>query len=1016
MNKKLSEEISFGEWLRQRRRMLDLTQQELADQVGCARITLRRIESGALKPSKELSLILLEKLGIPVTERSKWTLFARGNLQVAPISRDQGNLSNPNIHLATFLFTDIEDSAKLWETARNKMKVALQRHHTILQEAISMNGGTVFQIVGDGFCAAFPTAPYAISAAVTAQRKLDQEPWDLPFPICVRMGIHTGEAEPISNDSPTGGYASNRTLNRVARILDAAHGGQILLSLVTKELVEDSLPENTELGDMGEHYLRNLMRPEHLFQLNIAGLQSEFPPLNTLRPTRHNLPVQLTSFIGREKEQVEILKLISKYRLVTLIGSGGVGKTRLSLKIGEQSLEDYVHGVWLVELAPILDPLLVPRVTATSIGLRDEPRRPVIDMLSDYLGEKKMLIILDNCEHLLDACAELVDTLLKSCPNLKFLATSREALGIMGEAAYRVPSLGLPDLQQALEKFRDYESVRLFEERAQLAQVDFSLTIENTSSVAKICNRLDGIPLAIELAAARVSMLSTEQIAARLQESFNLLTGGSRTGLPQHHTLRAAIDWSYDLLSPTEQTLFQRLSVFVDGWTLEAAESIAADANMKSEDILDLLSQLINKSLVNKEEIIGKTRYRMLETIREYAFKNLSASGEMRTICFRHLIFFAEMIDEAERNFKGPDQASWYNRLDNELDNLRVALTWFEGVENAEVRLRFTAGLWRYWKNRGHTTEGREHLRHVLQDLPPGPTRQTSAYARALTAAGSLAYYEGDLSYSDQSRKEALTIFRNLDDKVGIADCLNGLGNTAISQGNYGSALEYYQESLLIRRDLGDKWGIARLLGNLGLLAYLQMDYIQARSLHFESLTLFRELRDEEGVANELVNLGDVVRHQGELSVAHSYYQESAAISEKLKDQWGLGYALMGTADVALAQSDFSTASLLYRDCLVLFQKGANYVGLPFALESVAALALMKNQPKKAVQILGTADNLRKNTNSPLPLPDHSAYKNNLSLLQRQLDPSIFDLAWTAGRKMSLNQALELALKTVEAM
>src|SRR5688572_6178622 len=432
-----SEGVSFGEWLHQQRRMLDLTQQEFADQVGCARITLRRIESGALKPSKELAQILLEKLGIPENERPQWVHYARG-------------LSD------------------------------------------------------------FPARSVDFSAS----------------------------------------------------------------KLLT------------------------------------------------------NLPASLTSFIGREKEQAEILKLISKYRLVTLVGPGGVGKTRLSLKVGEQALGDYAHGIWVVELAPLLDPLLVPRTTAITVGLRDEPRRPVIDMLSDYLRVKKLLIILDNCEHLLDACAQLADALLKKCLNLKILATSREALGILGEASYRVPSLGLPDMQQVIEKFRDYESVRLFEERAQLAQMDFLLTMENASAVAKICSQLDGIPLAIELAAARVNMFSTEQVAARLQESFNLLTTGNRTALPRHQTLQAAIDWSYNLLSPTEQNLFRRLSVFVNGWTLEAATSICSDAGIRSEDIFDLLTQLINKSLVNIEELQNETRYRILETIRQYANMKLVESNE----------------------------------------------------------------------------------------------------------------------------------------------------------------------------------------------------------------------------------------------------------------------------------------------------------------------------------------------------------------------------------------------------
>ncbi|HEY3475724.1 MAG TPA: tetratricopeptide repeat protein, partial [Anaerolineales bacterium] len=632
--------ISFGEWLRQRRHILDLTQQELADQVGCARITLRRIEAGALRPSRELSIILLQKLGVPQAELETWVRFARG-----------------------------------------------------------LEG----------------------------------------FP---------------------------------AILSDSGPGKRIT-----------------------------------------------------------NLPTLLTSFIGREKEQQEILDLIRKYHLVTLVGLAGVGKTRLSLQATRDVLKMFPDGVWFVDLAPMLDPLLVSRTTALTIGLHEEPQRPVIDVLCDFLSEKNMLLILDGCEHLVDACAHMAEKILQQAPNVRIVATSREALGITGELTYRVHALELPDLKHLppLGLLSKYEAIALFIDRATAVAPTFQIMDSTAPILAQICSRLDGIPLAIELAAAKLGVLSLSQISERLDDRFRLLTGGSRTAAPQHQTLQAAIDWSYDLLSPSEQTLFRRLAVFVNGWTLEAAEFICSGVGIQSEEVLELLTQLISKSLVNREETINKPRYRMLETIRAYALKKLEASGEIKDTCLRHLIFFGQMVDEAERNFKGPHQAIWYSRLDRELDNLRMAMTWFGGVEHGEIRLQFIAGLWRYWKNRGHTSEGRQHLKDILEDLPPGPDRQTFAYARALNAAGSLAYYEGDLVYSERSRRQALAIFQNLNDKAGIANCLNGLGNTAISQGNHDSALQAYQESLAIRRELGDKWGIARLLGNLGLLAYFEMDYPRAR-------------------------------------------------------------------------------------------------------------------------------------------------------------------------------------------
>jgi len=627
--------ISFGYWVRRQRKALDLTQQVLAEQVGCSLAAIKKIESDERRPSKQIAERIADSLGVPAGQREVFLEVARG---LRPVDQlllaHEPTVSTPLPRgIVTFLFTDIEASTKLWESAPEQMRVALQRHHAILQEAIASKGGTVFQIIGDAFCIAFPTAPSAISAAVTAQHALYQEPWDLPFPIRVRMGIHTGETERTSTNSPSGGYASNPTLNRVARILKAGHGGQVLLSHVTKQLIEDSLPANMGLRDMGEHHLKNLTRSEHLHQLNIAGLPSDFPPLNPLASHRHNLPVQLTSFIGREKEILEVIHLLEKTRMVTLIGAGGTGKTRLSIQVANDVLDQYPDGVWLVELAPILDALLIPRTIAIAIGLRDEPQRPVIDMLllCDYLRDKELLLILDNCEHLVEACAQLADWLLHACPQIRILASSREALGMSGERLYLVPSLQLPDLQNPLtvESLSQSEAVRLFTERALAATQNFRLTDENISSVAQICHRLDGMPLAIELAAGKIRALSAQQIAQRLDDRFRLLTGGSRTALPRHQTLQSAIEWSYNLLSPSEQTLFRRLPVFVNGWTLEAAESVCSDedtmtkATLKREDILELLAQLVNKSLVMTEEAHGEIRYHMLETIRQFGSNKL---------------------------------------------------------------------------------------------------------------------------------------------------------------------------------------------------------------------------------------------------------------------------------------------------------------------------------------------------------------------------------------------------------
>jgi predicted ATPase/DNA-binding XRE family transcriptional regulator/Tfp pilus assembly protein PilF len=699
----MQEEISFGQWLRKQRRTLDLTRQAFADQVGCAEVTLRRIEAGSLKPSRQLASILLEKIGISETERPQWISFARG----------------------------------------------------------------------------------------------------------------------------------------------------------------------------------------------LAGFPSQSP--TALNKPKSNLPAQLTTFIGREKEQADVVGLIAKHRLVTLTGPGGVGKTRLSIKVGAQSLSSYPDGVWLVELAPILEPLLVPRTTAIAIGLRDEPQRPVIDMLSDDLREKDMLIILDNCEHLLDACASLVGALLKHCPRLKILATSREALGILGESLYPVPSLELPDFQHLLENFRRYESVRLFEERAQLIRMNFSLTLENTPAVAKICTHLDGIPLAIELAAARVGTFSAEQIAVRLEESFSLLTTGNRTALPRHKTLQATIEWSYDLLSSEEQTLFRRLSVFVNSWTLEAAESICSDVNVKSKVIIALLTQLINKSLVIKDEMEDETRYRMLETIRQFACEKLMESEEDQVSIKAHAEYFLNFVEEVEPQLTGAEQIIWINHLEVEYDNLRAALDWFIRTRHGNSALRLASALGRFWHIRGLFREGREFLKHAIQI---GIDSDKNLQAKALCWDGILAYTQGDYEIAQSTLNHSLAISYVLEDKRGMADALYFIGVINRIQEDHTEAQESFEESLKLRYGLNDMHGVANALINLGSLFQSRGDNARALEMFQESLEIFHELAYKRGIAYSLLNLGNVTYVQKEMKRSREFYKESLALSYELGDRWSAAYALTGLANI----------------------------------------------------------------------------------------------------------------------
>ncbi len=473
----------------------------------------------------------------------------------------------------TFLFTDIEGSTRLWDSQPGAMAPALARHDALLRQSIEAQGGRVFKTVGDAFCAAFEAASGATKAALEAQLALGREDWGTLGGLRVRMALHTGEAELREGDY------FGPPLNRVARLLATAHGGQTVMSQTTYDLVRDQPPAGANLQDLGEHRLKDLERPERVYGLLHPDLLGDFPPLRSLSGLPNNLPQQVTSFVGRERETPEVERLLRASRLLTLTGAGGTGKTRLSLQVAANILEEHPDGAWFVEFAPVSDPDLVPQTVAAALGVREEPGKPITDTLHGYLKDKRLLLVFDNCEHLLDAVARLANAVLRGCPDVRILATSREAMGIGGEQAYRVPSLASPDPKGSYtpESLGQFDAVRLFIDRALLAQSSFAVTNENAPAVAQLCHRLDGIPLAIELAAARVRAMPVEKIAERLDDRFRLLTGGSRTALPRQQTLRAMIDWSYDLLSEKEKTLLRRLSVFAGGWTLEAAEAVCAD-------------------------------------------------------------------------------------------------------------------------------------------------------------------------------------------------------------------------------------------------------------------------------------------------------------------------------------------------------------------------------------------------------------------------------------------------------
>jgi predicted ATPase/class 3 adenylate cyclase len=910
----------------------------------------------------------------------------------------------------TFLFTDIEGSTLLWEAQPEAMQVSLARHDALVRRDIASANGYVFKAVGDAFCAAFALAPDAVAAALMVQIALDEEPWPEETPIKVRMALHTGAAQIRDGDY------FGAALNRVARLLATGHGGQTLLSQTTYELCRDSLPEAASLRDLGAHQLKDLARPEHVYELQYPGLRGDFPPIRSLSTHPNNLPQQLTSFIGRAKEIAEIEALLVRNRLLTLTGSGGSGKTRLSLHVAAESLAQFPDGAWFVELAPLADPGLVPQTVATVLGVKEEPGKSITQTLTDYLKDKRLLLLLDNCEHLLDACATVADALVRQCPGVKILASSREALGIAGEQTFRVPSLSLPDRKRAQtpQTLSTYESVQLFIDRALLVRKDFQVTNQNAPALASVCCRLDGIPLAIELAAARVRALTLDEIDGKLDQRFRLLTGGSQTALPRQQTLRSLIDWSYDLLKDPEKLLLQRMSVFAGGGTLAAAEQVAAGEGVVEEDILDLLTSLADKSLVVAEQKDGHSRYRLLETVRQYARDRLVESGGGEAVRERHRDYFLALAEEAEPKLTGAAQAEWLRRLEEEHENLRAGFDWSLAEAESRGGLRLCGALLWFWWTRGHISEGREWCARVLGKT--GGDERTPERAKVLNAAGALACLQGDYPAAWAWHEESLAIRRHLGDRSGTARSLGNLGIVARDQGDYASARALYEEGLAIVRELGDRRGIGAALGNLAVVTLDQGDFASAALLNEECLEIMRERGDLQGIAFSLHNLGYMSSAKGDYPAARALNEESLAIRRQLGDRRGIAISLEALGSVAENQGDYPAGRALNEESLAIRRELGDRRGIAYSLKGLARVVTALGTPLRAARIWGAAERLREEIGSPLPPNERSLYDPPVAAARAALgDDATFDRAWQEGRALTLEQAMQLASdKTVE--
>jgi predicted ATPase/class 3 adenylate cyclase len=961
--------------------------------------------------------------------------------------------------IVTFLFTDVEGSTRLWEAQPRAMSVALARHDALLHAAIESVGGTVFKTVGDAFCAAFPTPEAAIEAAVVGQKALTSEAAEADTPLKVRMAIHCGSAERRAGDY------FGPPLNRVARLLATAHGEQIVVSRAAGDLARDRLPPGITLRDLGAHALKDLLDAERVYQVIAPGLVAEFPSLRTPQRFLHNVPHPATPLIGREQEIATARATFGlplsgigqsspdhqTARLLTLTGPGGAGKTRLSLHLAADLGAEFADGAAFVPLADVTNPVLVPAAIASALDLGDTSGESPRDLVFEHLRDRHCLLVLDNFEQVMKA-VPLVADLLSGCPRLRVVVTSRERLSLRGEQELPLPPLALPKIppnlasddmsaeeaSAAIDEIRRAEAVRLFVSRAQSVKPGFEITAANAAAVVEICSRLDGLPLAIELAAARVRLLSPEALLARFDRRLDVLERGPRDLPARQQTMRDTIAWSYDLLDPDEQRLFTRLSVFAGGATLEAAAAVAGDPGSGDMADLDLIESLSDKSLI---QLVGdESRIRMLQTIRDFGQERLTESPDRRDVERRHAAFFLALAEESEALLAGREQSRWLDLLEREQANLRAAIDWLRDEGQLEEALRLGGALWRFWWLRGDVDEGRHQLESLLaQSVMVAP----AVRAKALNGAGVLAESRGDWDTATRFHEESLEISRRTGDQRGVAWSLNNLGVVAVSQGDYVRAQALLEENLAVAEEAKDTPSIATALNDLGMIAHSRHDLDHATALWTRSLALFRALGDESHVARALNNLGTAAMELGDYERAQSLLAESLALHRSVGDRQGVASTLNNLAETASSLGDAETAMGLYRESHSLALEGGNRLYAAIAMENLAALtrlhgdegvaqtrfrealllyrsvgdkqgiasclsglavaAASQGRAGEAAALLGAASRIC-DSHDELALP---GLADAVESLRRTMGNQAFDAAWESGRAMPIDQVMD---------
>jgi predicted ATPase/class 3 adenylate cyclase len=942
----------------------------------------------------------------------------------------------------TLLFTDIEGSTQLLHQLGNSYGELLAACRALLRSAILEHRGHEVDTQGDAIFAVFARASDALSAAVAAQRALAAYSWPKGAAVRVRMGLHTGEPSRVAE-----GYVG-LDVHRAARIMSAAHGGQILLSQTTRDLVANDGAEGASLRDLGEHRLKDFEEAMCLYQVVIAGLPADFPPLKTLDGRTDTLPVPPTVLIGREDEVMQIEKLLRRedVRLVTLTGPGGTGKSRLSIQVAAGLRDMFVGGVYFVSLAPITDPSLVLPTIAQVLGIRDGAGQTQALRMVEMLRRRPVLLILDNFEQVIEAADQMAD-LLASCPPLKVLVTSREVLHVRAEHEFAVPPLALPDPAHLpeLATLVLFSSVALFVQQAQAVKPEFRLTAVNAREVVEICVRLDGLPLAIELAAARMKLLSPQALLARMGRILTLLTGGARDVPARQQTLRNTIEWSYHLLNAQEQRLFRWLSVFVGGCPLQAAEAICAETGSGMDDIASLVDKSLLRSIEQTREDSQEPRLLMLEAIREYGQELLISGGEATDAREAHAHYFLRLSEEAVPELDGPLLSSWLDRLEQVHDNLRVALHWFLETGQPVMALRLGSALERLWVVRGYRNEGLTFLERALE----GSTAvEPSVRAKALLVAARLSFMQSDYDRGKTLAQEGLALFRELGDKRGIALALNRLGIAAWRRADFPTARVLMEEDLTLYRELGNPDRIAWALFALGLLNIKQGEYSRASASFEESLALFRRLDNKRGIAASLTQMAATLFvSQGDQTMIYPLLAQGLSLDREVGDKEGMAVSSLLLGSVALKRGDVATARIRVEEGLLLYREMGYREGiteahsllgkvetargdLTFArtlyeesltmarelghkeliaigLEGLSCVMAAQGEPAQAARLWGTAESLREALGAPLPPVERTDYDLAVTAVRNQLGEGVFISTWQEGRLLTVDQALQ---------